>query len=100
MVFALTHVLTTRLVLGSRLYEAPFLYAELSVFSNVVVDRAAAARAGGAFVDAVEYTDMRTLMVASLGRLIAPSVNDDVVVCSKNGLGCRCRPWDQCSECQ
>jgi hypothetical protein len=38
MLFALTHVLTTRLVLASRLYERPFLYAELRVLSRVVVD--------------------------------------------------------------
>jgi hypothetical protein len=38
MLLALTHVLTTRLVLASRLYERPFLYAELSVLSRVVVD--------------------------------------------------------------
>lgn len=55
MVFALTHVLTTRLVLGSRLYGWPFLYAELSEFSNVVTDTCVFEAAGrGAFVDAVE----------------------------------------------
>lgn len=53
-VFALTHVLTTRLVLGSRLYGWPDLKLELSRLSSVVVDWVVdwAVRCG--FVEAVE----------------------------------------------
>lgn len=55
MVFALTQVLTTKLVLGSRLYGVPVLKAELSVFSSDVVDRTFwRSRGAGAFVDVVE----------------------------------------------
>lgn len=62
MVFALIHVLTTRLVLGSRLYGVPFLNAELRLFKRVVVDVwAVEVAARGAF-EAFEYTDMRELL--------------------------------------
>jgi hypothetical protein len=63
MLLALTHVFTTTLVLASRLYDRPFLYAELSWFSSVVVDVCDGGFPGrGAEADAVEYTDMRELL--------------------------------------
>jgi hypothetical protein len=63
MLFAFAHVFTTRLVLASRLYERPYLYAELSWFSRVVVDVCDGGfPERGAEADAVEYTDMRELL--------------------------------------
>lgn len=63
MVLELTHVLTTRLVLASRLYAWPCLYAELRVFSSVVVDVWVGGLPGrGGAADACEYTDMRELL--------------------------------------
>lgn len=55
MVFVLTQVFTTRLVLASRLYGWAYLYAELSVFSRVVVDVCEGGLPGrGAELDAIE----------------------------------------------
>jgi hypothetical protein len=53
--FALTHVLTTRLVLGSRLYGWPDLKLEFSRLRSVVVDWVAdwAVRCWG-FAEAIE----------------------------------------------